>query len=71
MKLSYIFAHNYVLVLMVFYLFSQHNLLSNVVFLEIRVCVLAPSVSCFSLEMNIMFLNFSADTLHHGIYKEL
>lgn len=54
-----------VLVSMVLYLLSQHNLLSNV-FLEIWVCTLASS-----LEINIMFLNFPAAILRDGICKEL
>lgn len=46
-KLPYLFGHSYVLVFMVLYLFSQHNFLSNVVFLEICVCTLNSSGKLF------------------------
>lgn len=42
-KLSHIFACDDILVLMVLYLFSQRNLLSNLIFLEIRICTTASS----------------------------
>lgn len=40
-KLSHIFACDDILVLMVLYLFSQRNLLSNLIYLEIRICTTA------------------------------
>lgn len=44
--------------------------MSNIVFIEI--CVGTPASSgCVLLEMNIMFLNFLADALHHSLCKEL
>lgn len=46
-ELSYMFAHNYVLVLLVLYLFSQHNLMANVLFLEICVCTLTSLTKLF------------------------
>lgn len=58
-KLPYIFAHSYVLVLMVLYLFSQHNFLSNVVFLEICVCTPGSSGKLFLVRVEYNIPGFS------------